>query len=272
MRFGIGLTLLTSLCASGTAWAQAALDDAGKPIPTTDPNAAPPTAPAPAPDKPEYGADLRLRGVFAPQGIVELFVERAAGGVGEAGFGIDLVRRRGNVELQLGFEYEHVQPTEGVYIQKGKTPGTDTVDYIDSPAQAGSTFGWFTIEFTFLNHARLGTDYVWLRYGGGAGLGIITGDIKRIDTACAAGATVQNPEPGCIPQGTTHNGQQGQGTITPDNAGDPEPGKYDTPPVFPVVNAILGVQIRPTKKAVVNIEGGLRFPLFFFGISAGYFF
>jgi len=38
-----------------------------------------------------------------------------------------------------------------------------------------------------------------------------------------------------------------------------------------VVNAIIGFQIKPTEKAVINIEGGIRtFP--FFGFSGGYFF
>src|SRR5678816_1638570 len=95
--------------------------------------------------------------------------------------------------------------------------------------------------------------------------------VKRVDTTCAAGATNSNPEPGCIPTGYTLNGQQGQGTPTPDNPGDPEPNTYDFPPVFPVVNAIIGVQIRPAPKAVVNIEAGIR-TIPFIGISGGYFF
>jgi hypothetical protein len=45
----------------------------------------------------------------------------------------------------------------------------------------------------------------------------------------------------------------------------------DLPPVFPVVNAVLGFQIRPSKSMEVNIEGGLHsFP--FFGISGVYLF
>jgi hypothetical protein len=48
------------------------------------------------------------------------------------------------------------------------------------------------------------------------------------------------------------------------------PVAYDFPPVFPVVNAIIGLQIRPTPKAVVNIEGGIR-TVPFIGLSVGYF-
>ena len=42
MRFATSLSLLTLLGAAGTAWGQA-LDDEGKPVPTTDPAAAPTT-------------------------------------------------------------------------------------------------------------------------------------------------------------------------------------------------------------------------------------
>src|SRR5262245_44476624 len=127
MRFGTSLCLLA--LTGGTAWAQAALDDAGKPVPTTDPNAAP-TITASAEPKPEYGVDLRLRQVFVPKGLLGLFMDRAAGGASNTGFGVDLVRRRGDLELQLGFEFEHIEPAEGVYIKKGDNVATDTIDYI----------------------------------------------------------------------------------------------------------------------------------------------
>src|SRR5687768_15252936 len=147
MRFGTTLTLLTVLGA-GTAWGQA-LDDEGKPVPTTDPAASPtPLNTAPAL---EYGADIRIRRVFVPKGLVGLFVEQLPGGASNTGFGLDLVRRRGNLELQLGFEFEHIEPPEGVWINSGdNVAGGDEADYLLSAERAGKKFGWFTIEFTFL--------------------------------------------------------------------------------------------------------------------------
>ena len=108
--------------------------------------------------------------------------------------------------------------------------------------------------------------YLAFRYGGGAGIGILSGSVKRIDVQCAAGATNANPDPYCVP---TQYG--GKGVTSPDHPGDPEPDAYSLPPVMPVVNAIIGFQIRPTPKAVINIEGGIR-TLPFIGLSAGYFF
>ena len=148
MRFATSLTLLTVLGAAGSAWGQA-LDDEGKPVPTTDPAAAP-TSLATTENQIEYGADIRLRQVFVPKGLIGLFVERVPGGASNTGFGVDLVRRRGNLELQLGFEFEHIEPKEGVFINSGdNVAGGDSADYLLSAEHAGKKFGWFTLEFTF---------------------------------------------------------------------------------------------------------------------------
>ena len=45
----------------------------------------------------------------------------------------------------------------------------------------------------------------------------------------------------------------------------------DVPPVFPVINAMVGLQVTPMDKLTINIEAGIRtFP--YFGASAAYFF
>jgi hypothetical protein len=258
MRFGTTLILLTLLAAAGTAWGQA-LDEEGKPKPTTDATAAP-TSLETAGSKLEYGADLRIRQVFVPSFILNLFIDHHSGGISNTGIGVDLVRRRGNLELQLGFEFEHVQPSEGVWINSGdNVAGGDEADFILSPDHSGKQLGWFTVEFTFLNHAPI-NDKVAIRYGGGAGIGFITGGLQKYDVPCAGGATNEMPEPGCVP--TVHGGTASAAR---------GPTDYDLPPIFPVVNAIIGVQIRPVKKAVINIETGIR-TLPFLGVSAGYFF
>jgi hypothetical protein len=263
MRFATSLTLLAFM--TGGALAQPALDDAGKPQATVDPTASPGSTTTAEPAV-EYGIDLRLRQVFVPSGLLNLFVERHAGGASNTGIGVDLVRRRGNLELQLGFEYEKIEVDEGVWIASGDSvAGGDEADYLLGADRAGESLSWFTIEFTFLNHAPI-TDKLAFRYGGGAGLGIVLGSLQKYDVPCAIGATNSNPEPGCVPVGiTSPNGQQGTA------AAARGPSDYDLPPVFPVVNAIIGLQIRPTPKAVINIEGGIR-TLPFIGVSAGYFF
>lgn len=265
MRFR--LTLLTLLAATSLAHAQsAALDDESKPTRTTDPTAAPDTT-VTASDKVQYGVDLRLRSVFIPQGMVDLFVQRSAGGASNTGFGADFVRRRGNTELLLGFEYEHITPASGVWIQKNSK--TNTADYILNPEEAEESLGWFSLEFTFVNNVPI-NKYVSFRYGGGAGLGIITGGLKRWDVQCSGSLSM--PVPGCVP-GDAGLTMPGTGHTADDDSGQPEsaPKEYDLPPVFPVVTGLVGFQFRPSPKAVINVEGGIR-TIPFIGLSAGYLF
>jgi hypothetical protein len=264
MQFRFGqLCAAAAICSTvltGSAYAQAALDDSSAAAPAATPD--PAAAPAGPTNEVEYGVGLRLRNVRIPQAELELFMETSPGGTSNFGIGVDLTRRRGNVELQLGFEFEHIQPPEGVYIEGGKNVAAgDEADYILGSSRADSSLGWFTVEFTFLNHTELAKNF-FLRYGGGAGLGIVTGSLKRIDVACN-GATNSNVEPGCVPPGIDG------GTATPTQGGTPV--KYDLPPVFPVVNAIIGVQYRPVPKATINFEMGIR-TLLFLGFSGSYFF
>ena len=213
-------------------------------------------------DEPEYGVGVRLRSVWVPKAILELFVDRAAGGAHNYGIGVDLSRRRGTTELQLGFEFEHINVGQGVWINRGDNVATgDEADYVLGPSAAGHQFGWFTVEFTFLNHAEINKTFA-VRYGAGLGLGIMTGEVDHYNIICH-GATNAAPEPGCVPPRFSGNGtySEGQETLVP----------YNLPPVFPVVNAILGLQIRPTDKLTINVEGGIR-TMPFVGVSSSMFF
>jgi hypothetical protein len=275
MRFATCLTVLTIIAASAaSARAGAALDDDKKPdsnaspTRTTDPNASPDNL-ATGESAIEWGADLRVREVFVPSALLGLFVDHSPGGASNTGIGVDLVRRRGTTELQLGFEYEHINAPQGTYINKGDTVPANDPDYILSPDSSGHNFGWFTIEFTFINNAPI-NKWVAFRYGAGLGIGILNGEIDHYNIRCASGATNANPEPACLPQ---RFGGQGQYTDPNGNIIATEKQyAYNTySPIYPVLNGIIGFQFKPTPKAVINIEGGIR-TLPFIGFSAGYFY
>lgn len=252
---------------AGSARAGAALDDdshkagvAGQPAALTA------EEPVVADTTPvEYGVGLRLRSVYIPKPILGLFLERAAGGSQNIGIGADITRRRGNTELQLGFEYEKITVGEGVWINKGDSVPSNEADYVLSPEHSGHSLGWFTIEFTFINNAPI-NKWLAFRYGGGAGIGILAGELDHYNIQCAPGSSNSSPEPGCVPP---RFGGQGQYT-------DPQPGQaiqvaYNLPPVFPVVNAIIGLQFKPLEKWTINLEGGIR-TLPFLGVESSYFF
>lgn len=276
MRLAMTLFVLTL---GANSWAGAALDEDKKAPPPPAGDATPAaaatsdTAPATSSEEPvTYGIDLRLRNVRVPRGMLGWFMNHAADGASNFGYGVDFIRRRGNLEIALGLEFEHITLGEGVYIDNGTSVPAGAVDYIIGPDHApnGDTLGWFTIDFTFMDHVPI-NKYVSFRYGGGAGLGILTGALYRWDVMCGAGATNDNPGLACVPGDVSYL-SNGTGHTADDQNGAPEsvPAKYNLPPVFPVLNAIVGIQIKPFDKAIINIEGGIR-TLPFIGISFGYF-
>jgi hypothetical protein len=198
---------------------------------------------------PEYGVGLRLRGVFEPAFMMNLFVEeQTSGAMFHPGFGLELNRRKGDFELVLGFEYENVSPDDGYWLEKGDdgvSPG-QYPDFIDFDG-----LSWFTTDLTFMFHSAM-SEKVAFRYGAGFGLGIVFGDALQTDSTCT-GTDFDND---CTP--ITGGGGQ---------IDDPA----DIPPVFPVVNLILGMQFRPSRSVSINVETGIR-TLFFFGLSGTYYF
>jgi hypothetical protein len=253
--------LVSAAFAGGSAFAGPALDDdksKERPAPTTElePVVGTPESPI------EYGVGIRARSVWVPRAILELFVDRAAGGAHNYGFGAELTRRRGSSELQLGFEYEHVNVGQGVWINKGENVAAgDEADYVLSPKSSGNQLSWFTAEFTFLTHAEINR-VLAIRYGVGIGVGIIIGELDHYNIRCN-GATNSAPEPGCVPPRFNGDGTYTEGAETQV--------AYDLPPVFPVLNMILGLELRPTEKMTISLEGGIR-TLPFVGLSSSYFF
>jgi hypothetical protein len=232
-----------------------------------DPRCAAAGVPLSAGDEVEYGVGVRLRSVWVPKSVLELFVTRAAGGAHNYGLGVDLTRRHGTTELQLGFEFEHINIGQGVFINKGEDVAMgDEADYVlgpDSSTGSGNQFGWFTLEFSFFNHAEI-LPWLSFRYGAGLGLGVLIGEVDHYNIICAAGTTNASPVPGCVPPRFNGTGtfSEGHETLV----------KYDLgTPVFPVVNAILGVQFKPTERTTINLEGGIR-TMPFVGVSSSVFF
>jgi hypothetical protein len=255
------LASATFILASASAAFASPDDEAAAPAEPSEPASA---STASSGEPVEYGVGIRLRNVRAPQALLELFVDHVPGGVSNYGFGVDLVRRRGKAELQLGIEFERIEPAEGVWIESGSNVANgDEADFILAPEHNNDKrLSWLTFELTYLRHTELSKSFA-IRYGFGAGIGVVLGELARYNMICN-GATNATPEPGCVPPAFN-----GTGTLSDD--GNMMIDAYDLPPVFPVVNLILGLQIRPMPKMAINIEGGIRtFP--FFGISGGYFF
>ncbi len=196
------------------------------------------------PDAAKHGIGLRLRYVFVPKGLIELFMEDAAGGMGNPGFGLDYVYRKKNFEFSAGFEYDSLNGTKGAYIERGGAFNeSGTVDIVEFDDLA-----WLTLDASFVWHKPL-TELVALRYGGGFGFGLVSGEVISSDAAC----TSDNIQVDCFPSGPQQNEKQDF---------------FRFPPVF---NALFGVQLTPGENLAINIEVGMR-TVFYSGLGVQYFF
>lgn len=178
-----------------------------------------------------YGVGVRLRYIHIPRQALELFVERSGGSASHPGFGIELIREKGDMAFTIGVEYDTIAPRDGVFIEKGTRIPDDPVDYVEF-----QDFSWLAVDVSFIGQQPIIGDVLALRYGAGLGLGYIMGDILRTDYVCTS-----DDVESCMPDG---NAQAVRET--------------DVPPVFPLINVILGVQVRPFDNVAINIEGGLR--------------
>jgi hypothetical protein len=194
------------------------------------------------PNRARYGVGVRLRNIRLPESIIELFVEDAAGGGSNFGFGIELIRRKANFELALGIEYDSLNATDGIWVDKGDELPQDEPDRLKFDG-----FGWIAADISFIWQQALHKMFA-IRYGAGLGLGVITGKLERFDSSCTSSDTTSCSDIGTPPT---------------ENAG--------IPPVFPIVNLILGVQVRPTENLFINLETGIR-TVPFLGATVGYIF
>ncbi len=197
------------------------------------------------PDAIRHGIGLRLRYVFVPKGLIEIFMEEAAGGMGNGGFGVEYVRRKKNFEINVGIEYDKLSGTEGFYVESGGAPAKPgTTDFV-----AFDNLAWVTIDAAFVYLHPL-SKLVSLRYGGGIGLGLVTGEVEKTDANCGA---------------TTSSCSRDE------NPGGDLDTKQDFFRVPPVFNLLGGVQLNPVRNMAINIEVGMR-TVFYTGVTGQYFF
>jgi len=156
-----------------------------------------------------------------------------------------------------------------VWIESGKDVANgDAADVILDRSIQQKPLGWVTFEFTFLNHAPI-NKYLSVRYGGGAGLGIVKASCSTTTSSATARRT-RTSSPAASRRSRRSTAER-RSTRVHAARRTQTPRAYDLPPVFPVVNAIIGLQVKPMDKMTINIEGGIR-TFLFFGTSVSYFF
>lgn len=189
-----------------------------------------------------YGVGVRLRRVFIPEWAVELFVEDMPGGGQNNGFGLELLREKGNVTIALGVEYEPLEAEDGIWIERGESIPADGVDYVEFRDLA-----WYGVDASFIWRTGIIGKKLSLHYGAGLGVAVFTGEVRQSDRICT--------------------NDQVESCTVPDPLGEQDK-VADLPPVFPIVNVIVGLQLRPVDNVMINLEGGIR-TVPFVGVTAG---
>lgn len=217
-----------------------------------------------------YGAGARLRWVSVPNWLLGLFLKQSVP-LSSYGFGGEVFRRNGDLDMVLGLSYQKMGPPDGNWLGRGKAASVET-DFLQF-----RNFGFVGVDASFIWRTVFNQN-VALRYGAGLGLAFVTGKILRVSNA---GCTEQNagntrdcrpiycPPTGCSE--AMHLAREGQ----PDN-GPTDPHRFsegDVPGAIPIINMLIGLDFHiPNVKGLeLRVEGGF-YNAFFAGIATTYLF
>jgi hypothetical protein len=203
-----------------------------------------------SPNTPHWGIGARLRYVFLPTAVINLFVDHSTP-LSAMSFALEAVRRKGDLDVVISLDYTQGSPPDGLYLEQG-----------DDPNQPGQAPDWtefdgvglLSLDVSFIWHANLHR-MVQFRYGAGVGIGLVTGTIYQTDTVCPPGTTASDLD-------DENHCARVTGTRAENES---------VPPVLPVVNVLLGFRFLLADQISINVEGGFR-DCFFFGAGANYVF
>jgi hypothetical protein len=223
--------LLPSMLLAAPAFAQETI--AGTEEPPTD---------IPESEKLHWGFGVRAGARAVPSIGLDLFYDTHPSLKDTLGtsIGLELIRRKGEVDLKIGFAFEDYTGTDGdgdQFLQTGDA--IDDLEFVKNSLQI------FSADINVVGSTEI-TDWWHLLYGAGIGVGVVRGQLLRTDTFA--------PDP------------SDQNTRRPCNGvGDPIANCVEinvpedsVPPAIPVLNMLLGMRFDFSKNVAFRVEGGLR--------------
>ena len=226
-------------------------------------------ATAQAPSAAKFGFGVRGRVTSVPRWMLGLFLDESVPLTSYTA-GAEFFRRSGNFDLVIGVAYQNLSPKDGNWLGSGNDRSTD-VDFI----QFRNLASW-SLDAAFILHTEF-NEYIGMHYGGGVGIGIITGKMLRTSNGSAGCAT----DPGSVVDSTRSfvrpapapkvNCAPPRGEETRAADAGPFPDNR-VPTVYPIVNLVTGLDVRlPTVPGfAIKLDVGYFFPYFFGGLSAAY--
>ena len=190
--------------------------------------------------KTRWGIGSTVRVLYAPEWLQEMFWDDSPGDAKDGGASIEFYRRTGSLELAIGFGYDGLELSNGYYLETGGDP------MVSGEVQRNRFDGlqWYTAEVNIVNNLSV-HKFLEIRFGAGIGVGYLRGDVIQSDVVC----TTER-----IPDDCTVY-QAGEVNVP-----------ADLPPVAPVVNVFVGLQLTPFDWLHLRIDAGIHTVPF---VSAG---
>jgi len=219
-----------------------------------------------------YGLGLRSRWTSVPSWMLGLFLKNSKS-LSSYTVGLEGFRRHGDFDFVLGVAWQSLSPSDGNWLGAGKNPAVDT-DYVQFRG-----LGAVSIDAAFILRKDL-SQYVTFHYGGGFGLGIMTGKMLRTSDGSPGCASSPGDVTKCYPNLTPpcNSGPCSESQLKASEGGIDTPAQGsrftsgDIPPVYPIINLLTGFDFRiPSVDGLeVKVEGGYFFPYFFLGGGLSY--
>lgn len=226
-------------------------------LPADDPN-----SPFEKPNTTYQFVGARFRYVIIPKFMMHLFGDGGTT-VGIPAFGPEFSVRRNGFEYTFSLMYAiyNMDPTPF----KAKTDPDTSYEIVDANLKAlylSSDFMWsadFDPKLSFV-------------YGAGAGLGIVFGDIHRVQAYPPAGVTDPYQYQPCVRPGVPNGAYCGNDNDHYGNFTEPSWANGGSKPiVFPWLSLNTGLRFKPSRHAVIRLDVGWN--LFngpFFGLAGNY--
>jgi hypothetical protein len=230
-------------------------------------------AAAQAPAAARFGVGARLRLTSVPRWMLGLFLDESVPLTSYTA-GLEFFRRSGNFDFVMGVAYQSLSPNAGNWLGKGADGRTET-DYLQFDGLAS-----WSLDAAFIGHVAF-SENVGMHYGGGVGIGIMSGRMLRTSNGSAGCADAPGDPSRCFPviagctQGPCTEAQLRGTEGRPGEESAANPSRFaDThiPSVYPIINVVTGLDFRlpNVPGLVMKVEVGYFFPYFFLGPAIGY--
>ena len=183
--------------------------------------------------KGQWGIGVTYRAWRVSKRLQEQFMEESAGPASGRGVGFDFSRRNKDIEFSFGFGYDDLNGQDGYYVDNGGDPTVVG----DTDYNTFHKLKWYTAEITVVGHASI-HKFLEFRFGAGIGAGLIRGKMRKTDAICSTYSVPQS----CM--------------IDPNAVDVDEPASI--PPVLPVINMLVGVQLTPFKWLHLHLDAGIH--------------